>query len=134
MYTYHAWIELWAESGENEHQVLDEKVETLKEVVQDKLRMGQQVPIVYLNYITTLQCFSSHNHLTDAHERLIYVLDWICRELPGSFGLVYWTDDEAEDWKKFPGYNVIVMKKGKLYHETDRFLSPITEIEDYYEG
>ena len=130
MYVYHAWLELRVNTEDEDLGELRQKSDILRKIARDKLNIFEQDPVVDINYVTTFQCFSSHNHLTDAHERLIYVLDWVCKELPGSFGVIYWQDDEAEGWDSFQGFNVIVMKRGKLFHKLDTFFSPRKEIED----
>jgi hypothetical protein len=54
------------------------------------------------------------------------MLEWIGTELSGTYGLVYWSDDE--DPAVADNFQVISMARGKLRHHADPFLSPINPV------
>ncbi|WP_052732768.1 Imm7 family immunity protein [Hymenobacter terrenus] len=73
-----------------------------------------------------LECFAidvQHNHKDS-----FYVLDifsWVAKESTGSYGLLYFHDDE--DQEAFNEFQVYVLKRGKLAKSKDSFLSPYHE-------
>ncbi|HXA18391.1 MAG TPA: Imm7 family immunity protein [Thermoanaerobaculia bacterium] len=129
MYSYHLWILLRESTREAEESSLIRKLDQLKAVVAEKLRdVVPEYPIHPLNYEHLLQGSVSHNRRGDSHDRMLSVLAWIADELPGSYGLVYWYDDEVPGRSFYDGYNVIVIARGSLMHRHDPFLSPVAPV------
>ena len=132
MYLWHAWIVLSESTIESNEGSLITKVNQLRDLVQEKqLYAVPNDPICTVNVDHVFQCSGSHNHRGDAHDRLVSVIAWIADRLPGSYGLIYWCDDEIPGTRVFDGYNVIVLARGKIANRYDPFLSPITpNVED----
>ncbi len=82
--------------------------------------------LVSHNGMHTFLISGLHNHFKN------YVKDifiWIGENAPGSYGLLYISDDE--DKSNLEGFTVFVMKRGKLSQTKDQLLSPrIPTIED----
>jgi hypothetical protein len=125
MYSYHLWIILRESTSEADTGSFAGKLDELRALVGAKLSAVSATPVQALNVEHILQCSESHNHRGDVHDRLLLVLKWIIKEFPGSYGLVYWYDDERPGRASFDGYNVIVIARGALLHRYDPFISPI---------
>jgi hypothetical protein len=129
MYYVHAWLILRESTTEDESESLFNKIAQLGNLMQDKLNdCVPNEPIMQVNFEHILQFSVSHNHRGNAYDRLISVLTWIARELPGSYGLVYWYDDETPGRSNYDGYNVVVVARGQLMNRYDPFLSPIAPV------
>jgi immunity protein 7 of polymorphic toxin system len=124
MYVFHAWIVLLDSTDEGEPSVIWEKAALLKPILHYKFQLssdaGQWLTIT--NGLHILNASFSRNHRATSHAELLEVLNWICKELPGSYGLVYWHDDE--DPAIGDAFRVIVMARGQLRDHVDQFLSP----------
>ena len=74
----------------------------------------------YLNNIQGVLQFSySRNHKSD----FIYeFLTWIAKNGTSSYGIVYFNDDESDDFNK---YKILRVVRGKVEEFEDPFLSPI---------
>lgn len=71
-----------------------------------------------------------HNHRDSAEDHLDF-FRWIATWAPGSYGLLYYWDDEAEHPTQREEFRVLVMARGEVTERTDPFLSPcIPVIED----
>ena len=77
--------------------------------------------ISQVNFAFVLQCSGGANHRGTNHDALMSVLRHISEMLPGSHGLVYWSDDEGSESN---AYRVIVIGRGQLHEHPDPFLSP----------
>ncbi len=131
MYNYHLWIVLSESTEESDTGGLAEKIEQLRELVTERVTVQPQDPVNQVNYDWVFQCSASHNHKGDAHQRLESLLAWITEYLPGSFGLVYWNDDEDEIPENSEAFRVLVIARGGITERNDNFLSPIVPtIED----
>ncbi|HET9958476.1 MAG TPA: Imm7 family immunity protein [Polyangiaceae bacterium] len=129
MYSYHLWIVLAESTQENDIGGLQDKINGLRTLLAESLDTRPEHPIIKVNCDWLFQCSVSHNHKGDAQERLESVLRWITRRLPGSYGLVYYRDDE--DPREANSYRVLVVSRGGVVERTDPFLSPVVPtIED----
>ncbi len=125
MYTYHLWIILSESTKESDLGSLTDKVCSLREIVSEQVTVQPENPVNQVNCDWIFQCSASHNHRGDAHQRLGNILDWIVKHLPGSFGLVYWNDNEDEEPGNSERYRVLVIARGCVHEKEDGFLSPI---------
>lgn len=125
MFDYHLWIELSETTEESDCGNLDKKVAQLREVVEANLSCCFPEDCIRgLNYMMLFQCSGSRNHRGSELDAILKVLEFICRELPGSHGLVYWSDDENPGNAVFDSYRVMVIARGKVEHRLAPFLSP----------
>ncbi|MFZ2843235.1 Imm7 family immunity protein [Psychrobacter sp.] len=70
------------------------------------------------------------NHKSYSWTEILEFLNWIAIEAKGSYGLLYFCDDEDKDGLDNQ-FQVIVLKKGKISFELDKFLSPYNpEVEE----
>ena len=114
MYTYHIWIVLSESTEESDCGSLEKESADLQQLVQQSLNCKPANCIQNVNYSKVFQCSGSANHRGEDHNTLMTVLRHIARTLPGSYGLVYWRDDEDPGIDSFDGYRVIVMARGHL--------------------
>ncbi|PNY81769.1 Imm7 family immunity protein [Deinococcus koreensis] len=91
--------------------------------------------IGYMNGSCFIHLRGHKNHRSSYWDDIQTLLEWICREAPGSFGLLYWRDDEGDPPAEANNFQVIVMARGELTTRFDPFLSPtIPTIEDEWDG
>lgn len=130
MYCYRLWIELSETTDESDCGGLGAKVEELQTFINEKLTCIREPKdcIFHVNYAKVLQCCGGANHRGRNHDALLEVVRFIVDRLPGSHGLVYWSDDED---RENDGYRVIVIARGEFYERADPFLSlKISTVED----
>jgi hypothetical protein len=81
-----------------------------------------------------LVCFTidaQHNHKGEPFYPL-EIFSWVARHSTGSYGLLYFNDDE--DPAHHNEFQVYVLKRGQLHQAQDSFLSPcLEEIEREYD-
>jgi len=74
-----------------------------------------------------LECFTLdalHNHKDEPFYALT-IFSWVAKKSAGSYGLLYFHDDEDSD--SFNEFQVYILKRGKLIKAKDMFLSPYQE-------
>jgi hypothetical protein len=125
VYDYHLWIVLRESTEESDCGSLERQAEDLRRLIRERLTCKPEECIQSVNYSLIFQCSASTNHRSQDHESLLTVLRHIAARLPGSYGLVYWSDDEDPGRDQFDGYRVIVVARGRLHDRFDPFLSPI---------
>lgn len=120
MYKYRLWIQLCESTEESDIGHLDAKTEELQAFVNEKLKLIRkpQDCIFHVNYNKVFQCCAGANHRGNEHQALLEVLRFVIDTLPGSHGLVYWTDDEDPE---INGYRVIVIARGQIEERLDPF-------------
>ena len=128
MYDYHLWIILRESTEESDCGSLHKKINDLQHLADQKLICKPSMCIHDINYSVVMQCSGGANHRGNDHQSLLEVLEWIAEALPGSYGLVYWSDDEIPGRSIFDGYRVIILARGRLEERCDPFLSPIAPI------
>lgn len=123
MYDFRLWIELSETTEDSDCGQLNAKAQELQSFVRDKLtmiRLPEQC-VNNLNYSMVFQCAGGANHRGANHDALLEVLHFVIDKLPGSHGLIYWSDDEDP---KNDGYRVIVITRGQIHERDDPFFSP----------
>ena len=133
MYTFHMWIVLRDSTVEDDDSVIWSKLKVLRPLFRERFgwssSRNDDDPIVITNGMVILNTSVCTNHRGVAHANLLETLSWIGAELPGSYGVVYWQDDE--DAATANRFELIVMKRGRLEHTSDEHLSPVNpSIED----
>ena len=133
MYEYHLWVVLRESTEDPDCGSLEEKAGVLRRLVGERMvgKPGPDGCIAGVNGALVFQVSGGANHRGEDHESLLAVLRHVAAELPGSYGLVYWYDDEDPGRSRFDGYRVIVVARGRLQDRYDPFLSPIVpHVED----
>ena len=131
MYEYHGWITFVYSIDEVEDE--DKKLETAVNYARDLIE--QTLPKRYINelkvmngeYMVSLAGLS--NHRGSLEEALIKIFKEIGEKAPGSYGLLYISDDENPEFDN--EFQVGKLVRGKFEFVRDPFLSPrIPTIED----
>ena len=133
MYSYTLWVNLAETPEEIDDGNLAVKIDQLRELIEVEMPRLSVEAINPANYLWIFQCSAAHNRRLDRHERLLNVINWINEHLPGSYGLVYWRDDEDHDKNNKLIYSpihanmfrVLVIARGTVTERLDPFLSPI---------
>ena len=96
----------------------------------DRLNVSYELKVQ--NGCANLLASGCVNHGADSRAREVFDLwRFIAETAPGSFGLLYYRDDECEP----DVHRVQVLRRGTVEERNDPFLSPIVPtVEDQYEG
>lgn len=87
-----------------------------------------------LNGLYYLFVAGNRNHRGRTGKELDDLLAFVAAEAPGSYGLLYWRDDEDDPPAGPNNYQVTVMARGSLTLRLDPFLSPtVPTVEDAWE-
>lgn len=129
MYDYRLWIDLAESTAESDCGSLEQTTAELQLLIRQKLHCKPANCIFDISYSKVWQCSGSANHRGSDHAALLEVLRFVIDRLPGSYGLVYWSDDERPDKYECVepndcGFRVIVIARGQLHERFDPFLSP----------
>ncbi len=134
MIEYQGWVvlrESFNEQDESE-ELLAKIYENLKNKVA-QINDDRKAETCYLNIINgeiKLMVTGLDNHKSSSWEEMLSLYDWIAKNACGSYGLLHFFDDEDINGLN-NHYQVLVLKKGKISFEIDRFLSPyIPQVEE----
>lgn len=87
-----------------------------------------------MNGSVFLHVGGNKNHRGVIGTELNELLNWIAHEAPGSFGLLYWRDDEGNPPAGANNFQVKVMARGTVTTRFDPYLSPFFPVlEDFNE-
>lgn len=130
MVTIYAWLEIRATYlDEDLHPEIDE--EKIYEEVNDMVKSlkHNEIQILEKNYSRYIQFSVLENHRTERTDEMLGVFEKISTVATGSYGMLYFLDDEDKELND--GFRVFVSKKGKCTWEKDKFFSPCSRmIED----
>ena len=129
MYEFHGWCSLRWSAGEEDDEVSELRGLDL---------VGSFVAqLHWLNGFCTLAPFNGKYciHLGGFHNRprgtakdLELLFDLVARELPGSYGLLYWKDSDSPAPPGPGNWHVRVLARGYVHERFDPFLSPTTPV------
>ena len=135
MFEYHAWASIlpsYKEDDSLEDSLEDyfdaieqEIIFEISKISLDNFESGTR----YMN--GTLSCWfmGYANHMPSEWYEIINFFEKLAIKAPGSYGIIYWKDDEMIG--KNNEFQVKVLKKGQIYNCQDIFLSPcVPEIEE----
>ena len=123
MVTIFAWLEIRATYlDEDLHPEIDEiKVFDDIDNLIKKLKYNE-LKVIEKNYSRFVQFSVMENHKTERTEEMISMYEKITKIATGSYGLLYYLDDEDEVYSD--EFRVLVSKKGKCEWKRDENFSP----------
>jgi len=145
MFEFHGWFTIrespeWMEEGSREGEIV-EALQALINSFDWRLGVIEQdgssgfepdpnatIRLGYMNGACFLNLHGNKNHRSDRWPDIQTLLDHICREAPGSYGLLSWRDDEGEVPAGANNYQVMVMARGSVTTRLDPFLSPTVPV------
>lgn len=132
MLEFHAWIRLAESTYEDDDELVERAVAHLHEMVAEvNPRVISNFDLRYVNGSNYLTVTGHSNHVAYDRQVLDEMVDFILRELPGSYGLIYERNDERVDEAGVNAFLVRVIARGKIETRLDPFLSPcVPVIED----
>ena len=130
MITIFGWLEVRATYlDEDLHPEIDENKiyhdveKAISELKYNELKMLQK------NYVRFVQFSVNENHRTERTEEIINLFESISKIATGSYGLLYYLDDEDALYND--EFRVLVSKKGTVEWKRDKYFSPCSKmIED----
>lgn len=134
MIEYQGWVvirESYNEVNESS-ELLDKIWDELKGIVNkiNKERLAEICNLQVINGDYKLSILGLDNHKSSSWEEIVDLLKWLAKFAVGSYGLLYFYDDEDKNGLDNQ-FQVLVLKKGKVSIEKDNFLSPyIPEVEE----
>src|ERR1700730_11845658 len=128
MHEFHAWVGLSESTEESDLGGLQEVVEELEELVADSSWHDAVFELRNLNGQYFLTADGLVNRRREEGGRLDLFLAIIARKLPGSWGLIYESDDGMADPPGPNAFRVRVLARGTITEHQDPFLSPCNPV------
>ncbi|SCY39560.1 Imm7 family immunity protein [Butyrivibrio sp. INlla14] len=118
-----AWLTIWATHlNEDVHtEINEEEIYAKVEQIVSNLKYNK-VDIIKRNGPQTIHMTLCDNRKTEKSEELIAAFNEIAEVATGSYGMLYYWDDE--DPEKYDDFQVLVARKGKTEWKKDEYLSP----------
>lgn len=127
MIEYYGWAnirESFDEANENDELMTTIWQTFLQEVNELFARSSNpQIKTAILNGQYHFMISGFHNHKSQDFLNVITIFEWLGKNAVGSYGLLYFFDDEDTD-SYDNQFQVYCLKKGKFERQTDTFLSP----------
>jgi Immunity protein 7 len=136
MYQYTGWFKIAESTREINEGGLRRIIESLQQLI-DSLSWGSSgfCRVHATNGFYFLLAVENRNHRGIGPESIDIVLDFLCKEAPGSHGLLYWLDHEDPNTPREEAYRIKVLARGRVTVHYDPFFSPfIPNVEDYVPG
>jgi hypothetical protein len=130
MFQYHGWVTLHGSPGDEELADQRAAYERVHNEVASLKDGGTLVDLRWINGMPQLHVFGFLNHRAREGQEILDTFARIGRVAPGSYGLLYFRDDEDPRGLRNE-FQVLVMRRGQVTQHPDTFLSPcIPAIED----
>ena len=138
MIELHGWLTIRPTyMDEDKHPEIDEEL-IYKEVemLVESLRLRALDKVKWKNGICHIDISYFSNHENPETKEILKAFEDIARLAPGSYGLIYYWNDENYGSNDYENeFRVLVFKRGTCEWKDDPFLSPcIPVIEDAWEG
>jgi len=132
MVEYHGWITIRLNFKDVE-DLNDENIGKLVNLVHKKItgyNLEKSISLRFVNGTAMLSCNGLTNHWGGDIEDVLALYNYLAKEAVGSYGLLYFRNDEAND-EESNNFTVYYLAKGELKKTKDNLLSPcIPVIED----
>ena len=131
MYEFHCWAVLKYHPHDTDLGRQDACIKLCAEYLKRHISLTtNNYKLVTHNGISTFLLSGQHNHFADY---ILEIFNWLGQHAPGSYGLLYISDDEDETASNF--FKVYIMRKGQVTQQADSFFSPkMPLIEDPYDA
>jgi len=135
MIEIHGWITLRYSDYHSEEHLQRDFIYNFKSYLNKAYSGVLSEPYCKFTNYNGLECFSinvQHNHRGDAFY-LTKIFSWVAEHSDGSYGLLYFHDEEDES--SFNEFQVYVLKRGTFTKAKDVLLSPYwEEVEKEYDA
>lgn len=121
MFEYQGWITLSYNTYEEDFIKLQEQIIILEKYISNFNNTSQFTKIVNCNESFVMSLIGVFNHENGILKEIINLLDFISENLPASFGIIYYRNQNGADYNN---YFIMRLAKGKLEKMTDNVLSP----------
>jgi len=123
---YHGWLTInQGTDGENEGDI--------KSIVKDIDAFFKRSTIENENFHVTganglhfIHYSGAHNHNGDTLERIMKMLDFVANRAPGTYGILFFWDDENQEYDN--EFQVFKLARGKIEFDKDYYLSPCNPV------
>ncbi|KQT27026.1 hypothetical protein ASG22_20435 [Chryseobacterium sp. Leaf405] len=128
MFDYKGWLTLSYDPYEEDAIKLKEQISDLNEHIINLNNNAQFAKVINCNENYTLSLIGTLNHENGMINELKQLLNFIGKILPGTYGVIYYRD---QDGLNYNSYIVLRLAKSKVEILSDYILSPcIPTIED----
>jgi Immunity protein 7 len=125
MYEIHGWFGIAETPEESDGGNLLQKVNELKTLVSQFNFHPALVDIRACNGEFFLHLGGQFKRNRQYNEDIDKILTFLAEKLPGSYGLLYWRDNEDSSPPGLGEFHVKVLARGMLTDRFDPFLSPV---------
>lgn len=125
MFELHSWLTI-RETYKNEDELDNNTfIESVKKIILEF--SNNEISLKTKNGICYIEFSIFSNRKTVEFDNLIILYHKIIHIAKGSYGIIYLWDDEDFNGKDNE-FQLFIIKKGKMYEEKDRYLSPCIPI------
>jgi hypothetical protein len=124
MFEYHGWFAIEQASDEDYTNGLNSTVEELSEMITKMTWPSGFAEIRSQNGTHFLYISGNPNRPRNWHEQIGEILKLMANKTKGSYGLLYWRDDESDLAPGKNNFHVVVLSRGIVHEHFDPFLSP----------
>ncbi|TDQ53742.1 Imm7 family immunity protein [Actinorugispora endophytica] len=131
MFQYHAWITIQDSPGDGNDSSLSLAFDSIKKRTEVLREFSGLVDIRWVNGLPMIHLGGFLNRYSSQGEEVFSLLEHTGRVAPGSYGVLYTSDDEGPLHRN--EFRVFIMRRGKISEHRDPFLSPITPVIENFE-
>lgn len=124
MFEFHGWFAIAETDSEYDNGGLALIIKDLQSLLTQTTWPSSFVDLRPLNGVYYLHLAGYTNRPSGYHEKLHEVLTFLAQRAQGSYGLLYWQDDEDDRPPGRDHFHVVVLARGTLTERFDPFLSP----------
>jgi hypothetical protein len=128
MFEIHGWATLresFDEAGEDDEKLHAIFARLRRQIDENSWSLNSLVDLRYINGTPYLTVTGDRNHRISEGSELFELFHTVAEIAPGSYGLVYVMDDEAQDIAARNEFEVWVLCRGQFTRRSDAYLSPI---------
>jgi Immunity protein 7 len=131
MFEYHGWVTISDTPGDGDELRLQQAVDLVQRTLAALAGGYGLADLRWENGRPMLHVAGSPNHAGRHREELGELMASVGRVAPGSYGLLYFHDDEDPDPERRNAFRVLRLARGRVSEHPDPFLSPVVPtIED----
>lgn len=124
MYEFHGWFVVAETPEDHDDGGLDQILAELRQMLATMKWAPVRYDLYPLNGVYHL-CVTGHLNRPLTHpEDVAALMTFLARRAPGSYGLLYWRDDEDASPPGMGEFRVRVLARGTITDRFDPFLSP----------
>lgn len=124
MYEVHGWFVIWHSGFDSKTEDQGRVNRMVRSYLQERPALHDYTDLRLRKGEHFLTIEANPNHASDLRGEIDRLIAFLAAEAPGSYGLLYWRDDEDDSPPGGLNFRVIVLARGVISRRFDPFLSP----------